>query len=112
MLTHANIASNVEAGLKIVPLGPDDRCLSFLPLCHIFERMAGMYCMLAAGVTIAFAQSLESVAADAMEVHPTVLTGVPRFYEKVYARVMENALSQPALRKNIFFWGASPTSCT
>lgn len=105
MLSHANIASNVEAGLQIVPLGPEDRCLSFLPLCHIFERMAGMYCMLSAGVTIAFAQSLDTVAADAMEVHPTVLTGVPRFYEKVYARVMENALSQPALRKNIFFWG-------
>ncbi|MBI5168257.1 MAG: long-chain fatty acid--CoA ligase [Candidatus Eisenbacteria bacterium] len=105
MLSHANIASNVEAGLKIVQLGPTDRSLCFLPLCHIFERMAGMYCMLAAGVTIAYAQSLETVAADAMEVHPTVLTGVPRFYEKVYARVMENALAQPALRKNIFFWG-------
>ncbi len=105
MLSHSNIASNVEACLKVVNLNPADTCLSFLPLCHIFERMAGLYAMLSAGATIAYAQSLETVAADAMEVHPTVLTGVPRFYEKVYARVMENALAQPPLRKNIFFWG-------
>ncbi|MFN8586775.1 MAG: long-chain fatty acid--CoA ligase [Candidatus Eisenbacteria bacterium] len=105
MLSHANVASNVEAGLDVVQLNASDTSLSFLPLCHIFERMAGMYCMLAAGVTIAYAQSLDTVAADAMKVHPTVLTGVPRFYEKVYARVMENAMAQPALRKNIFFWG-------
>ena len=105
MLTHRNIAWNVESCLKVVDLNPADTCLSFLPLCHIFERMAGLYAMLAAGVTIAYAQSLETVAADAMEVHPTVLTGVPRFYEKVYARVMDNAMAQPPLRKNIFFWG-------
>ncbi|MCC6652905.1 MAG: long-chain fatty acid--CoA ligase [Candidatus Eisenbacteria bacterium] len=105
MLSHANIASNVEASLKVVDLNERDRCLSFLPLCHIFERMAGLYCMLQAGATIAYAQSLETVAADAMEVHPTILTGVPRFYEKVYARVMENALASPPIRKNVFFWG-------
>ncbi len=105
MLAHANISSNVEACLKVVSLSPADTCLSFLPLCHIFERMGGLYAMLAAGATIAYAQSLDTVAADATEVHPTVLTGVPRFYEKVYARVMDNALAQPAIAKNIFFWG-------
>jgi len=105
MLTHSNIASNVGACLEVVDLNPADTCLSFLPLCHIFERMAGLYAMLGGGVTIAYAQSIDTVAADAMEVHPTILTGVPRFYEKVYARVMENALAQPPLRKNIFFWG-------
>ena len=105
MLVHRNISSNVEACLKIIDLNETDSCLSFLPLCHIFERMAGLYAMLAAGATIAFAESIDTVAANAMEVRPTVLTGVPRFYEKVYARVMENALSQPSLRKNIFFWG-------
>jgi long-chain acyl-CoA synthetase len=105
MLSHDNIASNVEACLKVINFGPSDTSLCFLPLCHIFERMAGLYAMLAAGATIAYAQSIDTVAADAVEVHPTLLTGVPRFYEKVYARVMENALSQPPLRKNIFFWG-------
>lgn len=105
MLTHANIASNVEAALQVVDLNASDSCLSFLPLCHIFERMAGLYAMLAAGATIAFARSVDTVAADAQEVRPTVLTGVPRFYEKVYARVMENASAQPPLRRAIFHWG-------
>ena len=105
MLVHSNIASNVEACLQVIDLGATDIMLSFLPLSHIFERMAGLYAMLAAGATIAYAESMEQVAANAVEVHPTVLNGVPRFFEKVYARVMENALGQPALRKRIFFWG-------
>ena len=105
MLTHDNIAANVEACLQVVELKPDDTYLSFLPLCHIFERMAGLYAMLAAGATIAYARGVETVAADAQEVHPTILTGVPRFYEKVYARVMENAAAQPPLRRAIFHWG-------
>jgi long-chain acyl-CoA synthetase len=105
MLTHDNIASNVEGCLHVVELGPSDSCLSFLPLCHIFERMAGLYGMLAAGATIAYARSIDTVAADAQEVHPTPLCGVPRFFEKVYARVMENAAQQPPLRRAIFHWG-------
>lgn len=105
MLTHGNISSNVEACLKVVDLNSKDSCLSFLPLCHIFERMAGLYAMLSVGVTIAYAESLDTVAANAMEVRPTALTGVPRFYEKVYARVMENAATQPPLRRAIFHWG-------
>lgn len=105
MLTHSNVASNVEACLQVIDLGPADTMLSFLPLSHILERMAGLYAMLAAGATIAYAESMELVAANAVEVRPTILTGVPRFYEKIYARVMENALGLPGPRKRIFFWG-------
>jgi long-chain acyl-CoA synthetase len=105
MLTHDNIASNVSASLEVVELRSTDTCLSFLPLCHIFERMAGLYAMLAAGATIAYARSVDTVAADAQEVRPTILCGVPRFFEKVYARVMENAAAQPPLRRAIFGWG-------
>jgi long-chain acyl-CoA synthetase len=105
MLTHDNIASNVEACLHVVELSAADSCLSFLPLCHIFERMAGLYAMLAAGCTIAYARSVDTVAADAQEIRPTMLCGVPRFFEKVYARVMENAQQQPPLRRAIFHWG-------
>jgi long-chain acyl-CoA synthetase len=105
MLTHSNIASNVHAGLQVFKLLPNDRCLSFLPLCHIFERMGGLYAMLQGGVTIAYAQSAETVAADAIEVRPTVLCGVPRFYEKVYARVMDAAHGFPPLRRALFDWG-------
>jgi long-chain acyl-CoA synthetase len=105
MLTHRNIASNVWACLEVADLGPGDRCLSFLPLCHIFERMAGLYAMLARGVSIAYAESMETVAPNALEVRPTVLCGVPRFYEKVHARVLENAAREPRLRRAIFHWG-------
>jgi long-chain acyl-CoA synthetase len=105
MLTHGNIASNVWAGLKVMHITHQDRCLSFLPLCHIFERMAGLYAMLASGVSIAYAQSIDTVAQDAVDVRPTVLMGVPRFYEKVFARVMENARHQPPIRRAIFHWG-------
>ncbi|MGH7741461.1 MAG: AMP-dependent synthetase/ligase, partial [Candidatus Eiseniibacteriota bacterium] len=110
MLTHHNIASNVAACLQVIDLGPSDSALSFLPLCHIFERMAGLYAMLSAGATIAYAENLESVAANAAEVRPTILNGVPRFFEKVYARVMENAASQPPLRRMIFHWGLAGAS--
>jgi long-chain acyl-CoA synthetase len=105
MLTHRNIAADVAACLKIVDLGPGDRCLSFLPLCHVFERMAGLYAHLAAGASIAYAESMDTVAANAAEVRPTVLCGVPRFYEKVYARVMDNARKERPLRRGIFHWG-------
>jgi long-chain acyl-CoA synthetase len=104
MLSHANISENAAACLKVITLGPSDVSLCFLPLSHIFERMAGFYTMIAAGVSIAFARSIETVAEDASEVRPTVMTGVPRFYEKVRMRVLENARSQPLLRRGIFYW--------
>ena len=105
MLTHGNIAFDVRACLEVIDLKPTDRCLSFLPLCHIFERMAGLYAMLARGVSIAYAESLETVSPNAVEVHPTILCGVPRFYEKAYARVMENVRNQRPLQRIIFHWG-------
>jgi long-chain acyl-CoA synthetase len=105
MLSHSNVSSNVEASLKVVDLTKHETCLSFLPLCHILERMAGQFSMLEAGVTIAYAQNMDTVAADAIDVHPTILIGVPRFFEKVYARVMDNGRAQPPLRRAIFFWG-------
>jgi len=104
MLSHANVCSNVEASLQIVSLRPTDTSLSFLPLSHIFERMAGFYTMLAGGVTIAYARSMDTVAQDAAEVHPTLLTGVPRFFEKVRSRVIENARARPVLARAIFSW--------
>jgi long-chain acyl-CoA synthetase len=105
MLTHSNIVSNVYSGLQVMPIGPADTCLSFLPLCHIFERMAGLYAMLAGGASIAYAQGIDTVAADAVEVRPTLLMGVPRFYEKVFARVMDSREKLSPLRRAIFDWG-------
>jgi long-chain acyl-CoA synthetase len=104
MLTHGNITSNVIAGLERLPLQDSDECLSFLPLSHIFERMAGHFCMMQSGAIINYATSMDTVAAEMGEVHPTVVLSHPRLYEKVYARVLENALGGSAIKKQIFFW--------
>ena len=105
MLTHGNIAFDVWACRKVIDLRPTDRCLSFLPLCHIFERMAGLYAMLSAGVSIAYAESIEAVSANAVEVRPTILSGVPRFYEKVHARIVEAGRSMHGIQRALFRWG-------
>jgi long-chain acyl-CoA synthetase len=107
MLTHDNIYSNVMAGAAQVPFVGDDTCLSFLPLSHIFERMAGHYLMLHTGTSIAYAESIDTVPIDMQLVRPTIVLSVPRLYEKMYARVLENALSGGAVKKRIFFWARS-----
>jgi len=105
MLSHANIVSNVDAAVAAFPVfGPDDVALSFLPLCHIFERMAGYYMMLSRGVTIAYAESVEAVPANMAEVRPTVMCSVPRLYEKMHARIQEKVAADPPLRRRIFRW--------
>ncbi|HET8634706.1 MAG TPA: long-chain fatty acid--CoA ligase [Gemmatimonadales bacterium] len=104
MLTHGNITSNVVGGLERLPLRATDECLSFLPLSHIFERMAGHFCMMQSGAVINYATSMDTVAAEMGEIHPTVVLSHPRLYEKVYARVLENALGGSAVKKQLFFW--------
>ena len=104
MLTHDNIWSNVTSVLQSFSIGPADTTLSFLPLSHIFERMAGHYLMFYAGATIHYAESVDTVPANLIEVGPTVVTSVPRLYEKMYARVLENALGGGPIKKRIFFW--------
>lgn len=103
MLAHANILSNIEACRDLFAIGEEDECLSFLPLSHVFERMAGYYFMLLQGAVIAYAESLDSVPANMAEVRPTIVISVPRLYEKMYARVMERVLGGPWLKKQIFF---------
>ena len=104
MLTHGNIASNVQACLELLPLSQRDECLSLLPLSHIFERMAGHYLMFEAGVVINYAEGFEQVPRNLTEVHPTVCCAVPRLYEKIYARALEAASSGGRLKKQLFFW--------
>ncbi len=104
MLTHGNFLANVAASAPLFPIGEADTCLSFLPLSHVFERMAGYYLMLHQGATIAYAESIEAVPVNLGEVQPTVVISVPRLYEKMYARIMERAINGPWLRKQIFFW--------
>ena len=104
MLTHDNIWSNVVSVLESFSVGPGDATLSFLPLSHIFERMAGHFLMFHAGATIHYAESIDTVPANLMEVGPTIVTSVPRLYEKMYARVLETALAGGPIKKRIFFW--------
>jgi long-chain acyl-CoA synthetase len=107
MLTHNNLVSNVRAVLQLFDVGAEDVSLSVLPLCHIFERMAGHYVMFAAGVTIAYAESFAAVAQDFLEVKPTVMTLVPRGYEKIHARVEETARASGALAQRILRWAVA-----
>jgi long-chain acyl-CoA synthetase len=82
----------------------NDVFLSFLPLCHVFERMAGHYLACYSASTIAYAESIDTVAQNMGEVKPTVMTSVPRLYEKIYARVLESVESGSALKRKIFYW--------
>jgi long-chain acyl-CoA synthetase len=102
MLTHGNLLSNCEAVLAHVRVGPGDKTLSFLPLSHSFERTAGHYSMVMAGGEIAYATSPEKVAAEIREVRPTVVLGVPRFYEKVRARILGALERAPRYRRALF----------
>ncbi len=103
MLTHNNIWTNVQASIHVLPIASGDECLSMLPLSHIFERMVA-YTLFQAGVVINYAESFEKVAQNLQEMKPTIVLSVPRLYEKVYARVLENALSGSGLKRKIFFW--------
>jgi len=105
MLTHDNIYGNVAASRTAIPFEGRDVALSFLPLSHIFERMAGHYLMFATGTSIAYAESIDTVPANLQEVRPTLVLSVPRLYEKMFARVLETALTGGFLKKNIFSWG-------
>ena len=104
MLSHGNIVSNVHASLKVLPVHARDRCLSFLPLTHIFERMAGHYVMLHIGASIYYAESVNTVPENLMEVRPTVLCSVPRVYEKIFAKVMDGVAGSGWPRHQLFHW--------
>jgi len=103
MLTQDNLYSNVIATRDSLAVDTSDVALSFLPLSHIFERM-GDYYLFAQGAKIAYAESIDAVPANMGEVKPTMMMSVPRLYEKIYARIVENAVSGGGLKKRIFFW--------
>jgi long-chain acyl-CoA synthetase len=104
MLTHGNITSNVTTCCQLFTFTQQDECLSFLPLCHIFERMFGHYCMFHSGVLINYAENVDTVAADMERWRPTLMASVPRLYEKIYARVLERVRGGSALKRRLFFW--------
>ena len=105
MLTHNNFISNAKAATTIVrEIGPEDVFLSFLPLCHVFERLATYYLCTFIGGTIAFAEGIETIATNIQEVSPTIMASVPRLLEKIYDKAQKNALSAGGLKTKIFQW--------
>jgi len=103
VLTHKNIMSNVTSALETFPITKEDVWLSFLPLCHIFERMGGYYTAFASGGTIYYAESIEKVATNLMEVNPTIVTSVPRLFERIYSRIIKNVEKQSVKKQKIFY---------
>ncbi|MEI6740251.1 MAG: long-chain fatty acid--CoA ligase [Gemmatimonadaceae bacterium] len=103
MLTQDNLFSNLSAVRNTITVQPGDVCLSFLPLSHIFER-TGDYYLFANGVKIAYAESIDTVSANMLEMRPSMMMSVPRLYEKIYARVVEGAMAGGAAKRAIFGW--------
>jgi long-chain acyl-CoA synthetase len=103
MLTHGNITTNVLAASKALDIQPSWTALSFLPLAHSFERTVA-YIYFYLGVSIAYAESVQTVAQNMQEARPHVFVSVPRVYEKVMARVYENASAAGGLKAAIFRW--------
>jgi long-chain acyl-CoA synthetase len=103
MLTHNNIASNVKACLEYFSVDNKDKVLSFLPLCHIYERTV-IYIYLVMGVRIYYAESMETIAENIREVKPAMFTTVPRLLEKVYDKIVAKGYELTGIKKTLFFW--------
>ncbi len=104
MLTHRNFISNCFGCFEHIKISERDTVLSFLPLSHVFERLAGYYFMSSYGVTIAYAESNMTVAEDIRHIRPTIMIAVPRFYEKTHARILEKVRQAPGWQRALFDW--------
>ena len=103
MLTHDNIVSNVIACEHLCPVGSTDRALSFLPLCHSYERML-TYLYMFIGVSIYYAESMDKIADNLKEINPQVFSTVPRLLEKVYDRIVNKGKELKGIKRFLFFW--------
>ncbi len=106
VLSHENITSNILALIEIMPMNYKHRMMSFLPICHIFERTS-IYFYLTLGSSIYYAENIETIIENFQEVKPNYFTTVPRLLEKVYERIMERGRSLTGLKKAIFGWAVN-----
>jgi len=104
VLTHHHFVANYLASKKPIPVSEKDIELSFLPLSHVFERLAGYYFLVFQGVQVAYAENMKTVPEDLLLVRPTIVTSVPRLYEKIYLRILETVEASSWLRRLIFSW--------
>ncbi|MGZ3931819.1 MAG: AMP-dependent synthetase/ligase, partial [Bacteroidia bacterium] len=103
MLSHANFISNVEATMNLCPFTPQWRALSFLPLNHVYERMLS-YLYISHGVSVYYAESLDTIAADLKDVKPQIFVTVPRLLEKVYEKIVNAGSQLKGMKRTLFFW--------
>lgn len=103
MLSNRNLVSNVTSTSSILPLERSHKCLSFLPLCHIFERIV-TYTYFYVGVSLYYAESLETIGDDLKVVKPHFFTSVPRLLEKVYEKIVAKGNDLTGFKKKLFFW--------
>lgn len=103
MLSHANLVANLQDICMVLPVAKTDSALSFLPLSHSFERMVA-WVYLSNGVAIAFAESNETIGRDLVQLKPTVMTGVPRVFEKLQSRILEKGNALTGLKRALFQW--------
>lgn len=106
MLMHGNFCSNALTAGPLLEFSSTDLELSFLPLCHVFERVA-YYCITSRGATIAYAESVDTVAANMKEVRPTVMPSVPRLFEKIHARITDKVKASSVAKQLLFKWALS-----
>jgi long-chain acyl-CoA synthetase len=106
MLTHGNLVANIAGVKGVLHLDEEDTALSFLPLCHAFERLVACV-YLASGVSMIFAESFETVDRDLRLVRPTVMTGVPRMFEKIQTRVLEKGRAAGGVSRRLFDWSVA-----
>ena len=104
MLSHKNIVSNVLDSAPRIPfIAGESRAMSFLPVCHIFERMI-LYLYQYYGVSVYFGESIEKIGDNIKEVRPNVMSAVPRLIEKVYDKIYAKGLELRGIKRNLFFW--------
>ena len=103
MLSHANIISTVESCIDPIPVENGSKVLSFLPICHIYERMLH-YLYMHLGCSIHFAESMETIGDNIREVKPEVFSAVPRLIEKVYDKIIAKGEELKGIKRSLFFW--------
>jgi long-chain acyl-CoA synthetase len=103
-LTHLNFVFEITNASHLFKVTSADISLSFLPLCHVFERTTGGYTLFASGATIAFADSIDTVAENMVEIKPTIITTVPRLFERIYSKIKKSIDNSPEPKQKLFNW--------
>ena len=106
MLSHKNLVSNALSCIERLPVDSNGKSLSFLPICHVYERML-IYLYMITGVSVYFAESMETIGDNLREIKPEVFTAVPRLLEKVYDKIVAKGSELTGIKKVLFFWALS-----